>query len=121
MEKYLEAFWNALVGTADWTWKSIIFEVPWYTNFFWGLTAISLVVWLLEIAFPWRKQQKIFRRDFWLDAFYMYFNFFVFSIVIAGFYQVLSLLFAEVNITASSLALIDFSGWAPWMQLLIFC
>ena len=78
------------------------------------------MVWLLEIAFPWRKQQKIFRRDFWLDAFYMYFNFFVFSIVIAGFYQVLSLLFAEVNITASSLALIDFSGWAPWMQLLIF-
>ena len=120
MEKYLEAFWNAIVGTADWTWKSIIFEVPWYNNFFWGLTAISLVVWLLEIAFPWRKEQKTIRKDFWLDAFYMYFNFFVFSIVISGFYQILSLLFAEVNITASSLALIDFSGWAPALQLLVF-
>ncbi|MDC7996668.1 sterol desaturase family protein [Gilvibacter sediminis] len=120
MNPYLETFWNAIVGTADWTWKSIIFEVPWYTNFFWGLTAISLVVWLLEIAFPWRKEQKTIRKDFWLDAFYMYFNFFVFSIVISGFYQILSLLFAEVNITASSLALIDFSGWAPALQLLIF-
>ena len=120
MEKYLEAFWNAIVGTADWTWKSIIFEVPWYTNFFWGLTVISLALWLLEIAFPWRKEQKTFRKDFWLDAFYMYFNFFVFSIVISGFYQILSSLFAEVNITASSLALIDFSGWAPGLQLLVF-
>ena len=33
------------MGTVEWTWKSIIFEVPWYTNYFWGLIAISLVLW----------------------------------------------------------------------------
>lgn len=31
---------------------------------------------------PWRKGQKILRKDFWLDAFYMFFNFFLFSLVI---------------------------------------
>ena len=41
MEKYLDAFINAFIGTADWTWKSIILEVPWYTNYFWGLIVIS--------------------------------------------------------------------------------
>ena len=36
MNKYLDAFVNAFKGTVDWTWKSIIFEVPMYTNYFWG-------------------------------------------------------------------------------------
>ena len=50
MGKYLDAFINSFIGTVDWTWKSIIFEVPWYNNYFWGLIAMSLVVWLFEIA-----------------------------------------------------------------------
>ncbi|PTM10506.1 MAG: sterol desaturase, partial [Bacteroidetes bacterium] len=120
MEKYLNAFVNSFQGTLDWTWKSIIFEVNWYTNYFWGLIAISLVVWILEIVFPWRKEQSIFRRDFWLDAFYMFFNFFMFSIVISGVYEILGLLFGEFNITAKSLALFDISEWAMWLQLLVF-
>src|SRR5210317_1888404 len=104
MEKYLDAFINAFVGTVDWTWKPIIFEVPWYTNYFWGLIIISLIVWGLEIAFPWRKNQAIIRKDFWLDAFYMFFNFFIFSIVISGVYSALGVLFAEVNLTSKSFA-----------------
>jgi len=120
MNDYLDAFTNAFSGTVDWTWKSIIFEVPWYTNYFWGLIAISLMVWLLEIAFPWRKEQSIFRKDFWLDAFYMFFNFFVFSIVISGFYKILELLFLDVGITNKSLALIDMSSLPNWLQLIIF-
>lgn len=120
MEKYLDAFINALTGTIDWTWKSIIFEVPWYINYFWGLIVISLFVWVLEIIFPWRKNQAIFRKDFWLDAFYMFFNFFIFSIIISGVYKILGLLFGEFNITPKSLALFDISQWAPWLQLLVF-
>ena len=120
MEKYLDAFINAFTGTVNWTWKSIIFEVPWYTNYFWGLIVISLFVWGLEIVFPWRKQQSIFRRDFWLDAFYMFFNFFVFSIVISGVYKILGLIFSEFDITTKSLALFDISQWSPWLQLLVF-
>ena len=68
MNTYIESFRNAFLGTVDWTWKSILFEVPWYHNYFWGLVVISLVVWLLEIAFPWRKEQTIFRKGFWIDA-----------------------------------------------------
>ena len=72
MKHYIDAFINAFNGTVDWTWKSILFEVPWTTNYFWGLTVISFAVWLLEIAFPWRKNQAAFRKDFWLDFFYMF-------------------------------------------------
>ena len=120
MEKYFEGFINAIIGTANWTWKSIIFEVPWYTNYFWGLIIISLVVWMLEILFPWRKEQSIFRRDFWLDGFYMFFNFFLFAIAISGFYKLLGLLFNDLGIRQSSLALIDMSHFPNWLQLLIF-
>ncbi|MBN4047134.1 sterol desaturase family protein [bacterium AH-315-P13] len=120
MEKYLDAFIDAFNGTLDWTWKSILFEVPWYTNYFWGLIAISLAVWLLEIVFPWRKNQSVIRKDFWLDGFYMFFNFFVFAIVISGIYKILELLFTDINITAKSLALIDISNLPMWLQLVIF-
>lgn len=119
MEEYLSVFKNAFNGTIDWTWKSILFEVPWYTNYFWGLILISVVVWLLEIAFPWRKNQSIIRKDFWLDAFYMFFNFFIFSIVISGFYSSLELLFSKIGITSNSLALLDLSSM-PILELVVF-
>ncbi|MBR9914696.1 MAG: sterol desaturase family protein [Algicola sp.] len=120
MNKYFDAFSNAFFGTIDWTWKSIIFEVPWYTNYFWGLIIISFVVWLLEIAFPWRKNQSVFRKDFWLDAFYMFFNFFIFAIAISGFYKLLQVAFADLGIKEDSLALFNPSGWPMWIQLLVF-
>jgi len=117
---YFDAFYNALLGTIDWTWKSIIFEVPWYTNYFWGLIAISLLAWGLELAFPWRKQQAAIRKDFWLDGFYMFFNFFIFSIVIAGVYAILEVLFGSMGLTIKSLTLIDLSALPMWAQLIIF-
>jgi sterol desaturase/sphingolipid hydroxylase (fatty acid hydroxylase superfamily) len=120
MDKYLTAFWNAIVGTADWTWKSITFDVQWTNNYFWGLILISLIVWGLEIAFPWRKNQALFRRDFWLDAFYMFFNFFLFAIVISGFYSILEILFTDLGITSQSLVVLDMSSWPMWSQLLVF-
>ena len=120
MEKYLDAFVNAFNGAVSWTWKSILFEVPWYTNYFWGLIAISLFVWLLEIVFPWRKEQAVFRKDFWLDGFYMFFNFFLFSIAISGIYKLLQVLFKDVGITAKSLSLIDPTAWPMWLQLVVF-
>ncbi|WP_097044853.1 sterol desaturase family protein [Flagellimonas pacifica] len=120
MQEYIKAFTDAFLGTAEWTLKSILFQVPWHTNYFWALIVISLLVWGLEIFFPWRKQQSIFRKDFWLDGFYMFFNFFVFAIVISGFYKVLALSLGKIGITAKSLAVIDFSTWPIWAQLLVF-
>ena len=120
MNKYLDTFINAFNGTVDWTWKSILFEVPWYTNYFWGLISISLFVWVLEIIFPWRKKQSVFRKDFWLDGFYMFFNFFIFSIAISGFYRLIQLGFSDIGITSKSIAFIDPSTWPMWLQLLFF-
>ena len=120
MEYYLEGFISALLGTINYTWKSIAFQVSWYHNYFWGLILISLLVWGLEIAFPWRKNQSVFRKDFWLDAFYMFFIFFVFAIFISGFYRLLELVFADFGIKTTSLAIADTSDWPMWLQLLVF-
>ena len=118
--KYVEAFISALTGTLDWTWRSIIFDVSWYNNYFWGLILISLMAWGLEILFPWRKNQSIFRKDFWLDAFYMFFNFFIFAIVISGVYSILELWFGSFNLTVKSFAILDISSMPMWSQLVIF-
>lgn len=120
MNEYIEIFIQSFLGTAEWTWNSITFQVPWYTNYFWGLIVISLVVWGLEIAFPWRKTQKIIRKDFWLDTFYMFFNFFVFAIVISGVYSFMEKVFSEFGVSMESLTVLDLSGLAMVWQLLIF-
>jgi len=121
MEKYINAFIKAFNGSLNWTWKSVLFEVqPWYTNFFWGLIFISLVVWTLELLFPWRKKQAAFRKDFWLDGFYMFFNFFVFTICISGFYKIIGLVFSDLGIEVSALALFDISQFPIWLQLFLF-
>lgn len=116
----IRAFTEAFKGSINWTWKSIIFEVPWYTNYFWGLILISFVVWGLELTFPWRKNQKAIRKDFWLDVFYMFFNFFIFSIIISGVYRTLELLFLKIGINMQSLSLIGMSGWPVWLELMVF-
>ena len=105
MIEYIDVIVNTISGSFRWFYRSIIFDVPWNQNYFWGLTLISLVVWGLELLFPWRKEQKVFRKDFWLDAVYMYFNFFVFSSVISGLYVILGNLFSAYGITIQSMSL----------------
>ncbi len=120
----MEAYWNALIegfmGSLSWTWKSMVFQVPWSANYFWGLILISLVVWGMELLFPWRKNQSIFRKDFWLDAFYMFFNFFIFTIVISGVYKMLGVLFGEFGVSADSISFIDTSSLPLGLQLIVF-
>jgi sterol desaturase/sphingolipid hydroxylase (fatty acid hydroxylase superfamily) len=119
--EYLNLFFDAFIGTLNWTWRSINFDVPWSRNYFWGLILISLFVFALELLFPWRKTQKVIRKDFWLDGFYMFFNFFVFSLFISGFYKCISKFSNEVlNIKANSLAILDLSNLSPVLQLLVF-
>jgi sterol desaturase/sphingolipid hydroxylase (fatty acid hydroxylase superfamily) len=64
-------------------WNYIVYEIahPGWGNYFYYLIVLSLAVWGLELIFPWRKNQKAIRKDFWLDAFYMFFNFFIFSLI----------------------------------------
>lgn len=120
MNTYLEAFYNAFINSVTWTWNSITFNVPIHQNYFWGLIIISLVVWFLEIVFPWRKEQSIFRKDFWLDASYMFFNFFIFTIIISGFYNVLELFFESFGLTITSFQLINLKHLPVWLELVVF-
>ena len=50
----------------------------------------------------------------------MFFNFFIFAIVISGVYEMLKVLFGQIGITAQSFALIDTSAWSVWAELLLF-
>jgi sterol desaturase/sphingolipid hydroxylase (fatty acid hydroxylase superfamily) len=108
------------IGNAQWIARNITFEVSWSENYFWGLTIISLLVWAAECLLPWRKTQSVIRHDFWLDVFYMYFNFFIFSVLINGIYAALSVLFTHSGVTMQSLSLIDMTDWPPVAQLLVF-
>jgi sterol desaturase/sphingolipid hydroxylase (fatty acid hydroxylase superfamily) len=116
----LQAFLDAFNGTINWTWRSITFDVPWYTNYFWGLTLLSVIVWGLELTFPWRKNQKAIRKDFWMDATYMYFNFFVFAFFLNGFFSVIGLGLRSMGLSMQSIAIVDLSSWPMWLQLIVF-
>lgn len=120
MSKYLEVFQNEFIGTFNWVLSLILFQVSWYQNYFWGLLLISILIWFLEVFFPWRKNQAVFRKDFWLDLFYMYFNFFIFSILITGFYAVIQFSFSQFGISISSIALLDISEFHISAQLFVF-
>ncbi|MDB4172248.1 sterol desaturase family protein [Flavobacteriaceae bacterium] len=120
MNAPIDIILNALTGSLHWFYKSIVFDVPWSQNYFWGLTIISFVIWGLEMLFPWRKNQSFFRKDFWLDAFYMYFNFFIFTTIISGVYALISNAFSSVGIEMNSLSIIDIKALPTWIGLLIF-
>ena len=79
LEKYIEIIQDSFSGYYNYLVSEIV--NPGWTNYFYWLVALSLLVWGLEIVVPWRKQQKIFRKGFWLDSFYIIFNFFLFSLI----------------------------------------
>ena len=80
MEKYWDLFLQGYTGYARYLWHEITH--PAWNNYFYWLIGVSLFFFVLEVVIPWRKQQRVFRQDFWLDVFYMFFNFFLFSLVI---------------------------------------
>jgi 3-mercaptopyruvate sulfurtransferase SseA/sterol desaturase/sphingolipid hydroxylase (fatty acid hydroxylase superfamily) len=65
---------------ANYLWYEIT-HPSWHNYFYW-LLLVSLIFFLVELLFPWRKSQATFRKDFWLDFFYMFFNFFLFSLIV---------------------------------------
>ena len=93
--------------------------VPEWHNYFWWLVALSLAVWLLEVFFPWRSGQGPFRKDFWLDGFYMFFNFFLFSLI--G-YNALSNVGVQLFedflalFGATNLVAVNVQAWPVWAQ-----
>jgi sterol desaturase/sphingolipid hydroxylase (fatty acid hydroxylase superfamily) len=123
MEKYL----NILIGSYTGYFNYLKNEIlqPSFHNYFYWLLGLSLVVWTLEIMFPWRKNQEKVRHDFWLDAFYMFFNFFLFSLVaynaisnvaVQAFTDFLAL-FGVKNLVAINVA--NLPGWVQLLTLFL--
>lgn len=80
MHKYIDIFINGYSGYASYLWHEITH--PSWKNYFYWLIVVSLFFFCIEIIHPWRKKQAILRKDFWMDGFYMFFNFFIFSLII---------------------------------------
>lgn len=84
MEHYFDIFLRSFSEYGNYLISEILFTYdykPWWENYFYWLILLSIGVWGLELALPWRKGQKALRRDFWLDVFYMFFNFFLLSLI----------------------------------------
>lgn len=94
---------------------------PHWGNYFYWLIGLSLAVFLIEILAPWRKDQAKLRKDFWLDAFYMFFNFFLFSLVIYNAASdVVVNLFRDAlaSVGIENLVAVEVASWPVWAQLL---
>lgn len=118
--KYLEIAIGSFQGYASYLWSAIL--NPSWNNYFYYLIALSLLVWVLEIVVPWRKKQPMFRKDFWLDAFYMFFNFFLFSLVV---YNALSNVGVELFndflglFGVKNYVALEVNSWPVWGQFLL--
>lgn len=118
--KYVETFVEALRGYARYLWSDI--TEPSFHSYFYALIGISIAVYLLELAFPWRREQARIREDFWLDAFYMFFNFFLFALL--GYHAIAStiealFIDARTALGLQSLVAADISAWPSWAQMLV--
>ena len=120
MQDYLQIFLDGYYGY--WNYLSSEILYPSWHNYFWWLLGISVGVWGLELVFPWRKNQAVIREDFWLDGFYMFFNFFLFSLIgynavsnvaVEAFSDFLGLFNIE------NLVAIQESSWPAWSQFLL--
>ena len=94
-------------------------------NYFYGLIIISLLVFALEIMLPWRKNQPIIRKDFWLDLFYMFFNFFILNLIILiALSNVTAVVFndflSKFDLELVSLQMFDISKYPKIVSLLLF-
>jgi sterol desaturase/sphingolipid hydroxylase (fatty acid hydroxylase superfamily) len=80
MQSYIDVFINGYKGYAGYLWNDI--SNPTWNSYFYWLILVSMFFLVLEVVIPWRKKQPALRKDFWLDVFYMFFNFFLFSLII---------------------------------------
>ena len=121
MPNYIKVFLDGYAGYASYVWYEITH--PGWHNYFYWLIAVSVFFMLLEWAKPWRKDQSRFRKDFWLDAFYMFFNFFLFSLIIynaasdvvVNFFNYYILQWTGLDLSATN----PIRQWPMWAVLLL--
>ncbi|MGV3640874.1 MAG: sterol desaturase family protein [Adhaeribacter sp.] len=119
MDRYLDLFVRSFTDYGGYLLREVLH--PSWGNYFYWLLGLSLFFWLLEIALPWRQHQNRIRQDFWLDGFYMFFNFFLFSLV--GFNAVSNVGVQAFNdllglVGIENLVAFEIKSWPVWAQLL---
>jgi sterol desaturase/sphingolipid hydroxylase (fatty acid hydroxylase superfamily) len=118
MDKYGKVISDAYTGY--WNYFSGEILNPSWHNYFYWLIASSIVIWLLEIFIPWRKNQPTIREHFWLDIFYLFWNYFLFALVA---YNALSMVVVQlVNdflglFGVTNLVAIRIASLPGWLQL----
>jgi len=123
MLDFLNIFKESFLGYGNYLLHEITH--PAWNNYFYALIGVSLIVWGLEIAFPWRKKQGVFRKDFWLDTFYMFFNFFIFNLIIfialsTGFETLFKKFLSLFSIDIETLKLLELNSYPTILRLLFF-
>jgi hypothetical protein len=95
---------------------------PHWGNYFYWLIAISFIFWGLEVLIPWRKNQHYIRKDFWLDGFYMFFNFFLFSLIVYNALSNVAVAFFNdilMTIGINNLVFFNIEAFPYWGQLFV--
>lgn len=118
MQKYWDIFLDGYTGYASYLWSEI--STPGWGNYFYWLVGVSLFFFVVELVRPWKKRDRVFRQDFWLDVFYMFFNFFLFSLVIYNAASNVVVEFFQDALAAvgiTNLVAIEVSAWPLWAQL----
>lgn len=111
--------WQALVNYAQYLWQEILH--PQWGNYFYGLLLLSVLVYSLELISPWRKNQGRIRKDFWLDVFYLVFNFFLFNLLVT---EPVSAVIVKCGaqlkamLGLQSFELLTLKTFNPWLQML---
>lgn len=117
MTSFLQAFANY----ANYVVHSITH--PSWDNFLTWLLVLSVVVWMLELVFPWRTQQGRIRKDFWLDVWYLIFNTIVFSLI--GYHAASTVVADALQSAAATVVgrntidIIDVRWMPSWGQLVV--
>lgn len=120
MEKYFKAILDGYYGYANYLITEIL-NPSWHNYFYW-LVGASLVIWTLELVFPWRKDQPAIRQDFWMDLFYLFWNYFLFALIA---YNALSMVAVELFndflalFGITNLVAIQIESWPFWAKIVL--
>lgn len=116
---FLDLIWDSYTGYANYLWNEI--SHPSWHNYFYWLIGVSVFFFMMELAKPWSKQNR-FRKDFWLDFFYMFFNFFLFSLIIYNAASNVAVHFFNDLLAAvgiPNLVAFEVMNWPVWAHLLV--
>lgn len=124
LDVYMEKYTGIIAGSYSGYFNYLINEIlnPSWHNYFYWLIGTSVIIYGLELMFPWRKDQPAIRQDFWLDLFYTFWNYFLFSLVV---YNALSNVFVNLFndflglFGVSNLVAIQVGSLPIWLQLFI--